>query len=111
MPTVAVLARLRSGHPHLGVSAARPVDHQDDLARVIFGIGDDLVDQQARDPLLHPHLAARRIPDPGEIRRQRFERVSIDHRHGARRDASLRRQSAFELGDPFERRVPSRFEL
>src|SRR3989304_10065854 len=51
-------------------------DYQDDLARVIIGIGDDLVDQQARDPLLHPHLAARRIPHPGEIRRQRFARVS-----------------------------------
>jgi hypothetical protein len=60
---VAVIARLGSRQPHLGVSAARPVDHQDDLARVIIGIGDDLVDQQARKPLLHPHLAARRRPD------------------------------------------------
>ena len=75
---VAVIARLRSWHPHLGVSASRPVDSQDDLARVIIGIGDHLADQHARDPLLDSHLAARRIPDRAEIRRQRFERGSID---------------------------------
>ena len=108
---VAVIARHRSWHPHLGVSASHPVDHQDDLARVIIGIGNDLLDQQARDPLLESHLAARRLPHPGQIRGQRFERVSIDGRHGSRRAASLRRQSAFELGDPLERRVPSRLEL
>ena len=30
------------------------------------------------DRLLHPHVAARRIPDPWEIRGQRFESLSID---------------------------------
>jgi hypothetical protein len=43
------------------------VDHQDDLALVIIGIGDDLVDQQPLDSLLHPHSAARRLPHPWQI--------------------------------------------
>jgi len=68
------------------------------------------VDQQARDPLLEAHLAAWRIPDAAKIRRQRFERVSIDV-HESRCHVPLRRQSVFELGDPCERAIPARFQF
>jgi hypothetical protein len=45
-----------------------------------------------------------------QIGRRRFERVASDV-HGSRRCAFLRLQSPFELGDPFERAVPSCFKL
>ncbi len=108
--SVAMLARLRSVNPHLGVSSPRPVDDQHDLVRVIIGIRDDLLDQQARDALLDAHLAAGRIPHRAEIGGKRFEGGSIDQ-HGGRREPCLRLPSPFKLADPFERAVPARFEL
>jgi hypothetical protein len=75
---VAMLARPRSEHAQLGMSAARPVDDEHDLARGLIDIHDDLLDEQARDALLDAHLAARRVPHGAEIGGQRFERLSID---------------------------------
>ncbi len=62
------------------MSAAGPVDDQHDLARRLIGVRDDLLDEQARDALLHAHLAGGRVPHRAEIGGQGFKRPAIDPR-------------------------------
>ena len=72
-----MLAGLRLADPQLRVLAAPPMDRQDDLARRLIDIGDDVGDQGAQQPLARAHGHARRVPggieivgQPGEVGRR-----------------------------------------
>ena len=98
-----MLAGLRLADPQLRVLAAAPMDRQDDLARRLVDIGDDVGDQGAQKPLARAHGHAWRIPcgieivgQPGEVGR-RGGRVRRPHRlqpRLARLDSPKRRLPA-----------------
>ena len=80
-----MLAGLRLVHPQLRVLAASPMDRQDDLARRLVDVGDDVVDKGAEQPLACPHGHAGRVPcgieilgQPGEVGR-RGDRIRRPH--------------------------------
>ena len=66
----AMLARARLADAQLRVLTAAPMDRQDDLARRIVDIGDDVGDQRPHEPLARAHRDPRRIPGGIEIFRQ-----------------------------------------
>ena len=47
----------------LGMGAANPMDHENDLGSFIIDIGDHLLDHGAHDALLEPGIRRRRRPD------------------------------------------------
>src|SRR4051812_9677630 len=70
-----MLAGLRLANPQLRMLAAAPMDRQDDLARRLVDIGDDVGHQSAEEPLTSAHSDAWRVPgglevvsQPGEVR-------------------------------------------
>ena len=50
-----MLARLRFGHPQLRVLAASPMDRQDDLARRLIDVGNDVRNEGPEQPLTGAH--------------------------------------------------------
>ena len=105
--SAAVLAGFRFGEPQLRVLAAAPMDRQNDFARRLVDIGDDVGDQGPEQPLASPRGHSRCVPGglkivgkTGEIRHGGGRG---GHRHGADpRLAGL---------DAPERRLPALFQL
>ena len=62
-----MLAGLRLADPQLRVLAASPMDRQDDLARCLVDVGDDVGDQGTQEPLARTHGHAWSIPGGIEI--------------------------------------------
>ena len=62
-----MLAGLRLADPQLRMLAAAPMDRQDDLARRVIDIGNDIGDKGAQQPLTRAHGHARRVPCGIEI--------------------------------------------
>src|SRR5215831_10057913 len=69
----AMLARPRLADPQLRLLATASMDCQDDLARRLVDIGDDVDDQGAQKPLARAHGHAWRVPCGVEIVRQTGE--------------------------------------
>jgi len=63
----AMLAGLRLADPQLRMLAAAPMDRQDDLARRLVDVGNDVGDKGAQEPLTRAHGHARRVPCGVEI--------------------------------------------
>ena len=63
----AMLAGLRLADPQLRVLAASPMDRQDDLARRLVDVGNDVGDEGAKQPLWRAHRHAWRVPCGLEI--------------------------------------------
>src|SRR5689334_14559258 len=103
----AVLAGLRLADPQLRVLAAPPMDRQDDLARRLVHVGDDVGDQRAQQPLPGAHRDARRVPCGSEIIGQ--------PREVRRGDGEPRGPHGVEPGlarlDAPERRLPALLQL
>ena len=57
-----MLARFRLADPQLRVLAASPMDRQDDLARRLVDVGNDVGDKGAKQPLSRAHRHAGRVP-------------------------------------------------
>ena len=80
-----MLAGLRLADPQLRMLAAAPMDRQDDLARRLVNVGNDVGDQGAQEPLTRAHGHPRRVPrgveivgQPGEVGR-RGSRIGRPH--------------------------------
>ena len=52
------------------MTAARPVNHQNNLSAFFFHIGNNLADQYPHDPLLQSLVSSRRVPNRRQILRQ-----------------------------------------
>src|SRR6202011_1224185 len=68
-----------AGQPQLRVSAAPPVDDENDLGRRVVDIGHDLMDEGAYNALLEASICRRRIPDRFEVRGENAERSWISN--------------------------------
>jgi hypothetical protein len=102
-----MLARLRFGDPQLRVLAASPMDRQDDLARRLIDVGNDVRDEGPEQPLTGAHGYARRVPGGLEIVGQ----PGKVGRRGGRIGGSYRLQPRLARLDPTERRLPALLEL
>ena len=102
-----MLAGLRLADPQLRVLAAAPVDCQDDFARGVVDIGNDVSDQGAQKLLARAHGHSWRAPCGFEIVRQAGEVWGRDGRF--RRPHGL--QSCFAHLDPAKRRLPALLKL
>jgi len=58
----AVAPSAAAGQTQLGMNAAGPMEHEDDLTRLRLDIGDDLMDQRPYDALLQPRIGSRIRP-------------------------------------------------
>ena len=103
----AMLARPRLADPQLRVLAAAPMDCQDDLARRLVDIGDDVGDQGAQKPLARTHGHAWRVPCGIEIVRQ----ASEVWRHDGRFRCPHRLQPRLARLDSAKRRLPTLLKL
>jgi hypothetical protein len=73
-----MLAGAVAGDHELGVLAPFPVDHQRDLRRSpVHGGRHDLLDQQADDSLLQPHIGGGLGPHAREVRAELQEAGAI----------------------------------
>ena len=61
------LAALPVRDSQLGVHAARPVDCEDNLARIVVKIDDDLMDDCTHDTFLEAHVCIWLVPDCCEV--------------------------------------------
>jgi hypothetical protein len=66
----AMLAGFRLADPQLRMLAASPMDRQDDFARRLVDVGDDVGDEGTQQPLAGAHRYAWRVPCGLEIVRQ-----------------------------------------
>ena len=103
----AVLAGFGLADPQLRVLAAPPVDHQDDLARRLVDVGDDVGDQGAHEPLAGAHGRARRVPGGFEVLGEAGE----VRRDGGRGRRPHRLQPRLARLDPPQRRLPALLQL
>ena len=98
---------LRLADPQLRVLAAPPMDRQDDLARRLVDIGNDVGDQRAEQPLARAHGHAWRVP--GGSRSSASPAKSGAAAAGS--GVCTRVQSRLARLDAPERRLPALLEL
>ncbi len=67
-------------NPQLGMAAAGPVQQQEDFLGSIVDISNDLMNQDANNPLLQSHVRSRRVPDGWKILRKAQENLLIGQR-------------------------------
>jgi hypothetical protein len=92
------------------MAPADPVDQEHGFMRLIVEIDDDLLDQQAHDPLLGAGVGPDGIPDPGQVASQPQQGLAIDPRPCLEL-VSQPCCASFESGNTLERCVPSRLQL
>src|SRR6201987_1558275 len=95
------------GQAQLAMSAAHPVDDENDLGPRVVDIGHDLMDEGTYNALLEASIRRRRIPDRFEVRCENAERSRS--RNGYRRRRIIRGDLALDLRRMSERLVPARF--
>ncbi len=102
-----MLAGLRLADPQLRVLAPAPMDRQDDLARRLIDVGNDVGHKSAEEPLACAHGHAWRVPCSVEIVGQPGE----VGRRGSRIRRSHRLQPCLAGLDAMECRLPALLEL
>ena len=75
-----IAARSSSRDPNLGVAPADPVDQEHGFMGCVVEIDDDLLDQQAHDPLLGAGVGLDGVPDPRQVAGQAQQGLAIDPR-------------------------------
>ena len=68
----------RLTHPQIGVLASTPMDREDDIARLIIDIDDDVGDQRPKQLLASAHRDIGRISGRRQIFRQVGKSVRIN---------------------------------
>ena len=87
--------------------ATTPMDRQDDLARGLVDVGDDVGNQRAQQSLARAHRDTWRVPCGVKIGREAGE-VRL---HNGRVRRSRRLQPRLTGLDPTQRRLPALLEL
>ena len=91
------------------MSAADPVDDQNDLSRLLIDIGDHLMDYGSDDTLLQPRISRGGGPDGLEVCSEHGKRCRIGDGRGLL--GFMDDDLAFDLRHARERRVPARLQF
>src|SRR6266508_2419887 len=107
---MAVFSVIAPFKPEFRMTAARPVDEQNNLSAILIGVSNDLPNEDSDDSLLQSHVRLGRVPNRWQVLRQAHENLRI--RQGRRWTLAVGlMQLNFKVLYLLQRNVPSRLEL
>src|SRR5215813_7898253 len=62
------------------MTIARPMNHQDNLAVFLIYVADNLLNENAHQPLLQTHIGRRCVPNSWKVLRQAQKNLLVRHR-------------------------------